>query len=268
MPVVDARSVTSRLLLCCVVFVLATAPAYAADPKAAARDDEAAVIGQSAPPKYNEIERGLWVALETAPIAHLDWVSTIPPTRLPRQLLPDDGGLGWRMGGRVGFDIARLFSIDGFAMGQFREKRIRRGRSFAGDLTDFSTGLGIRLMPITIKDRLAFTGRASLGMALLLPGEVARANTNPGCLPPGNAQDAINPLCVAFPTIKTPENPVGFQPFPGTVIAVSPMAEFMVGAEYFTKLRHFSVGAELVGGVLAWPFQLHVGLVPHVKYTF
>ena len=32
--------------------------------------------------------------LEAAPIAHVDWLTTLPPTRLPRQALPDDAGFG------------------------------------------------------------------------------------------------------------------------------------------------------------------------------
>lgn len=237
----------------------------AADAK---KDDETAVLGQAPPPKFNEIERGFWMSVEAAPIAHMDWVTTLPPT--VRQLLPDDAGLGFRAGVRGGYDILGLVSLDGYFLGQFREKRIRRGRSGTGDLSDFSAGASLRLMPITIRDRLSFTGRASVGFAFLLPGEVARANSNPGCIIPESGTSPItwNPLCIALPGIKTPTNPLGWTPFPPHVIAYTPTAEIMLGMEYFTHLRHFSVGVDLVLGAMLWPFQLHTGVVPHVKYSF
>ena len=50
---------------------------FAADAK---KDDETAVLGQAPPPKFNEIERGFWMSVEAAPIAHMDWVTTLPPT--------------------------------------------------------------------------------------------------------------------------------------------------------------------------------------------
>jgi hypothetical protein len=239
--------------------------ATAAEPK---KDDEAALIGQAAPPKFNEIERGLWFSIEAAPIAHLDWISTLPPTRLPRQLLPDDAGFGFRSGGRVGYDIMNLVSVEGYLVAQAREKRIRTGRAFSGDLTDFTVGGAVSLMPITIRDRLSLTGRVGLGLAALFPGETAQANANPNCIPNLSPVTSFNPMCLALPGVKVPSNPLGFQPFPAKVFAASPTAEVMLGVEYFTHLRHFSVGANVMGGVMFWPFQLHTGVVPHVKYSF
>jgi hypothetical protein len=232
-------------------------------------DDTAALLGQ-APAKVSEVERGVWVAVEAAPVAHVDWITTLPPTRLPRQLFPDDGGFGIRMATRLGVDILGLVSLDGYMVSHFRDKRVRRGRSFTGDLTDVNMGLGVRLMPITIKKRLSFSGRLGLGLAGLFPGEVARANANPTCmLPPAKITlSELNPLCVALPGIATPENPVGFVPFPSTVLAFSPSAEGMLSVEYFTALRHFSVGADFVTGAVLWPLSVHVGVVPHIKYTF
>lgn len=225
-------------------------------------------MGQTAAPKFNEIERGFWFSTEAAPIFHADWVSTLPPTRLPRQLLPDDGGLGFRAGGRMGYDILNLISVDGYLVAQAREKRIRRGRAFTGDLSDFNAGLGVGLMPITIKERWVLTGRLGLGWALLFPGEVAQANANPGCIPNFTPLTQANPLCVALPGIKTPSNPLGWQPFPPVVFAGTPTAEVMLGVEYYTHLRHFSVGVDVVLGTMLWPFQLHTGLVPRIKYSF
>lgn len=241
--------------------------AHAAAP---AKKVEEAPLGQAVRPKVKEIERGFWFALETGPLLHTEWVSRIPPKNLPRVLFPDDGGLGLRMGGRVGYDIMGLASVDGYAVGQFREKRIRRGRSYTGDLTDLNAGLGLRLMPITIKDRISFTGRVGLGFAFLMPGEVARDYTNPGCIPPAADLEVtdINPACLALPGIPLPLSPGGFQPFPAHVIFVTPSTEVMLGVEYFTHLRHFSVGADVVVGMTPWPLQLSTAVVPHVKYTF
>ncbi|MEW5855431.1 MAG: hypothetical protein AB2A00_42050 [Myxococcota bacterium] len=266
------------LLLC--VALLPPSRVLGAEQKA--KEEDAAA--QAEPARFSEIERGLWFSLEAAPIVHLDWRTTLPPDDLPRQLLPDDVGGGIRAGGRVGYDILGLVSLDGYWVAQFKDKRIRRGRSATGDLSDLNAGLSLRLMPVTLFQRLSFTGRLSLGGAFLLPGEVARANANSGCVVTFASSDVttgsinaapvppepttINPLCVALPKVKTWDNPLGIQPLPGTVIAFSPTAEAMVGVEYFTKLRHFSIGADLVVGTVLWPLTVHAGVVPHVKYTF
>jgi hypothetical protein len=251
------------------VFALAAAgPTYAAKKS---KTEEGVPRGQPAPAKYNEIERGLWFAVEAAPVFHVDWVTTLPPTNIPRQLFPDDLGPGIRAGFRAGYDVMSLFSVDGYAVGQFRDMRIRRGKSWTGDLADLNAGVGLRLMPVKLLDsRLFFTGRLALGGAFLMPGEVARARSNPTCplIPDGKmVVTDLNPACFYLPGIKLPDNPAGVQPFPSHVIFVSPTSEVMLGLEYFTKLRHFSVGADLAVGVVAWPFALHTALVPHVKYS-
>jgi hypothetical protein len=245
-------------------------PASSAQAASGRKEEDSAQLGQAVRPKVKEIERGLWFSMETGPLLHTEWISRLPPRNLPRALFPDDGGLGLRMGGRVGYDLLGLVSFDGYAVGQFREKRIRRGRDYTGDLTDLNAGVGLRLMPITIKDRLSFTGRVGVGFAFLMPGEVAQAYTNPGCLPPasGTPTTDLNPACLALPGIQTPANPLGWSPFPAHVIFVTPSTEVMLGVEYFTKLRHFSVGADLQVGMTPWPLQLSTALVPHVKYTF
>lgn len=62
--------------------------------------------------------------------------------------------------------------------------------------------------------------------------------------------------------------------FPGEIDGVDyggvgPLASVMVGFERFTKLRHFSIGANLGATILTAP-SLGVGItfLPHVKYTF
>ena len=243
--------------------------AEAASQAGKGRDDEAALLGQATKRKYNEIERGFWFSLEGAPIGHVEWISRIPPSQPIRQLFPDDFGGGLRAGLRVGYDILGLVSVDGYMVSQFRDKRIRRGRPYTGDLTDLNAGLGLRLMPITLFKRLSFTGRLALGAAFLMPGDVARAYTNPGCISTTIPKPTeINPMCLALPGIPTPALPFGFVPFPAQVLAWTPTSELMLGVEYFTPLRHFSIGADLVLGVMPWPLGLHAGVVPNVKYSF
>ncbi|MBI5494268.1 MAG: hypothetical protein HY904_04525 [Deltaproteobacteria bacterium] len=259
----NSATLVASLALC----LLWASPASGAD----RRDDEtAALAGQPAPRKLNEVERGLWFSLEAAPLTHLDWVSTLPPKNIPRTFFPDDNGLGFRAGVRGGYDIIRLVSVEGYLVSQVREKRVRRGRSYTGDLADFNLGVALGVVPVTLWDRLAFSGRVALGVAALAPGEVAAANANPACIPPpsGSKPTDINPLCLALPGIRIPANPISFQPFPPVTFAVTPTAEVMGGVEYYTHLRHFSVGADLVLGTMVWPLQLHAAIVPRVKYSF
>ena len=268
--VVSPGSVSPKPSSALAALLLLASPGLHAAAKKPKDASESGALGTAVRPKVREIERGLWFSMEAAPIAHIEWQSRLPPNKLPRQLLPDDYGLGARMGGRVGYDFFKLVSVDGYAVGQFREKRIRRGRSYTGDISDLNAGVGLRLMPITIKDRLSFTGRVAFGFAFLMPGEVARDYTNPGCIPPQSSEPItdFNPACVALPGIPLPASPLGWQPFPAHVIFVTPSTEAMLGIEYFTHLRHFSVGVDVMAGLTPWPLQLHAGVVPYVKYSF
>lgn len=45
-------------------------------------------------------------------------------------------------------------------------------------------------------------------------------------------------------------------------------ANILVGYEYYTDLRHFSVGVDLDCQLLLNPFNANIQLLPHVRYTF
>lgn len=49
---------------------------------------------------------------------------------------------------------------------------------------------------------------------------------------------------------------------------IVPTADAAAGVEYFTKLRHFSVGAEISTLAYIYPFSIGFSVLPTAKYTF
>ena len=46
------------------------------------------------------------------------------------------------------------------------------------------------------------------------------------------------------------------------------LADVIISYEYYTKLRHFSIGVDVDAGFLFSPFNVNIQILPHVRYTF
>jgi hypothetical protein len=142
---------------------------------------------------------------------------------------------GTRMGVRAGYDILNNVRLDVFVLANFNEGVIKeelRARQVTGDLAHFAPGAALRFDFVTSDDGRFFAyARAGAGYALWFPAELA---ADPGAAPP-----------------------------PGSI-----HTDVALGMEYYTKLRHLSVGLEVDFQALISPFAFGFQVYPTIKYTF
>ncbi|HEY4220112.1 MAG TPA: adventurous gliding motility protein CglE [Myxococcota bacterium] len=151
---------------------------------------------------------------------------------------------GTRMGLRAGYDIANNIQLDAFLVANFNEGTIDgnaiRGGILNGDLASFAPGIAVRFDYFTSEDQRFFAFvRAGLGYAFWFPQQLAVDSTT--------TCKETDPKCGAGGSIHT---------------------DASLGIEYFTKLRHLSIGLEVDVQALIAPTAIGIEAYPTIKYTF
>lgn len=137
--------------------------------------------------------------------------------------------LGSQIGVRVGYDILNNLEVDAFVRGSFAKFKTEYAQVYSGDLASYYTGLSLRFSYLTIPAPLnRFHATVRVGG--------------------GGA-------------LLLPAESAGNQP-------VAPVVDAALGVEYFTRLRHFSVGLEFETLAFLYPMSVGFSLYPTFKYTF
>jgi hypothetical protein len=192
------------------------------------------VRGDAGVAEIRQVERGVYVSVDIGPnhYLHLQQPGYVS---IGRPLFEDLGrpttwfSPGTRMGLRVGYDVLNNVNAEVFATANFNEGVIDGKRIADGQLTGDLTHFAAG-----VAGRFAFitTDRVFV---------FARAGVGYALwFPPALAQDAFGSIHV----------------------------DGSLGVEYYTKLRHLSVGIEAGVQSLLLPFAFGVSLYPTVKYTF
>lgn len=136
---------------------------------------------------------------------------------------------GSQIGLRLGYDLMNNLELDGFVRGSFAKFNTEYARVYSGDLATYYGGLSVRFSYLTIPAPLnRFHATVRLGV--------------------GGA-------------LLMPAEAAGGQSF-------APLADAALGVEYFTRLRHFSIGMEFASQVYLIPMSVGFSLYPTFKYTF
>ena len=197
------------------------------------------IKGDTGVAEINEVERGFYLGVDAGLNHYLTplYEGTAGFVKLGRTIVPADPTTwvspGTRMGVRAGYDLLNNINAELFVLANFNEGDISQGEiaqgKVTGDLANFVVGLGARFAFLT------------------LPVEYprffmyARASAGYG---------------LWFPA-QLAQNNIGSIHVDGSL-----------GVEYYTKLRHLSVGVEATFQALMLPFALGVQVYPTVKYTF
>ncbi len=137
--------------------------------------------------------------------------------------------LGSQVGLRLGYDIMNNLEVDAFLRGSFAKFDTVYAQVYSGDLATYYGGLSLRFSYLTIPPPLnRFHATVRLG---------------------------------AGGALLMPAEAAGGQAF-------APLVDAALGVEYFTRLRHFSVGMELATQMYLMPFSVGFSLYPTFKYTF
>ena len=196
------------------------------------------IKGETGVVEINEVERGFFLSVDVGPnhYLYLDTPGFVP---IGRPLFQDVArpttwfSPGTRMGLRGGFDILNNINADIFVTANFNEGVISQDQLQAGlltgDLSHFVAGAGARFAFLTLP--VEYPRWFVYGRA-----GVGYAVWFPSQL----AQDSFGSIHV----------------------------EGSLGVEYYTKLRHLSIGLEAAFQSLLLPFALGVQVYPTVKYTF
>lgn len=196
------------------------------------------IKGDTGVAEINEVERGFYVSVDVGPNHYL-YLDQPGFVAIGRPLFEDVArptswfSPGTRMGLRTGYDVLNNINAEMFLTANFNEGAIRQtdlqAGTLTGDLSHFVAGVG---------GRFAF---------LTLPVEYPRWFVY------GRAGVGY---AVWFPNALA-QNSFGSIHVDGSI-----------GVEYYTKLRHLSIGAEVAFQSLLLPFAFGLQVYPTVKYTF
>jgi hypothetical protein len=220
--------------------LLAAAPALAQGiPSAADAPREGEEIkGDTGVVEIREVERGLYVSVDAGPNYFL-YLTDFVPANLGFVKL-NEGWLepGQRVGLRLGYDVLNninieLYLVSNFNRGVVDPDEIRAG-ILTGDVAHFAPGIATRFAFITT-ERLFVYGRVGLGVAFWTPA--ARA-------------------------------PVSLTGLVVEDLSMGVHSDFSLGFEYYTKLRHLSIGFEVAAQGAYYPFAFGFQAYPTIKYTF
>jgi len=177
----------------------------------------------------NEVERGFNLSVDYGPNYYIPIGGTGFVSMNQDYLSP-----GTRMGLRFGYDILNNIRADLFVLANFNQGVIDQGALRAGvltgDLAHFAPGLGLRF------DFLTYPNNAASRLFVYARVGAGYAMWFPQELA-GNS----------FGSIHT---------------------DGSLGVEYYTHLRHLSIGVEADFQALLLPFAFGFAVYPTVKYTF
>lgn len=195
------------------------------------RAQASAPILASTEPPVDEVERGVFFGLDIGPA----FVTAAPaPTG---QNKPFSSGATLRL--EVGYDIGRFVSLSIFFAGNTYSANAdyvgNSGGTASGDFSSISTGLAVRWNFLGFADsqdvrRTWLYLKAGGGFSLLKP----------------NALFASDPV----------------DSYGSILVFGGP------GLQYYTRLRHFSVGVEVVGSYLLKPKTFGFAITPNLRYAF
>lgn len=225
--------ISALALLCCAVSSPARAQGIQSAGDAPQEGEE--VKGDAGVAEIREVERGVYVSLDMGPnhYLHLDMPGFVT---IGRPLFQDIArpttwfSPGTRMGLRVGYDILNNVNAEIFATGNFNEGELQPGKLATAQLTG-----DLANIVVGAGGRFAFITTERVFV-------FARLGAGYG---------------MWFPQALADNNAFGSIHVDGSI-----------GVEYYTKLRHLSVGVEAGFQSLMLPFAFGVSLYPTVKYTF
>jgi hypothetical protein len=178
----------------------------------------------------NEVERGFFLSVDYGPNYYIPLANQGFVSMNQDYLSP-----GTRMGLRFGYDILNNIAADVFVLANFNQgvlsQQALRDGVLTGDLAHFAPGVGLRFDFLTIPDAGGhdrFFAFARVGAGYAL----------------------------WFPS-ELAGNSIG-----------SVHTDASIGFEYYTHLRHLSIGVEADFQALIAPFAFGFAVYPTVKYTF
>ena len=200
-------------------------------------------VGESRIARIHAVERGLWFSVDYGPYYQIPSLPGMEGQGLPQRVCRTDtfdadcavGQLqliGSQIGLRVGYDVLNNIEVDGFIRGTYANFLMDYAQVYSGDVAATYAGVGARFSYVTT-DRLHLTLRAGGGLSVLLPARAA------------NAQASESDLAVFSPTV-----------------------DVAAGVEYYTQLRHISIGVEVSTIAFIVPLSLGFTAMPTFKYTF
>ncbi len=219
-------------LLCCALTTPARAQGIQSAGDAPQEGEE--VKGDAGVAEIHEVERGLYVSVDMGPNHYL-YLDTPGFVTLGSPLFADLArpttwfSPGTRMGLRVGYDILNNVNAEVFATGNFNAGALQPAKLATGELTGDLTNIDVG-----VGGRFAFITTERVFV-------YARAGLGYGMWFPSTLAEG------AFGSVHL---------------------DGSLGVEYYTKLRHLSVGVEAGFQSLLLPFAFGVALYPTVKYTF
>jgi hypothetical protein len=232
---------SSRTSILATLALVAAAPAAAQGIASNADEPQAGeeVKGNSHVVDINEVERGFYLSVDYGPNYFI-------PINTPGFVTLNKDGLspGTRMGVRAGYDVLNNIQVDAFLLANFNEGGIDanavRGGFLNGDLAHFAPGVAARFDFITSEDQRFFAfARAGIGYAFWFPQQLA--------VGAGQQCQEAQANCGAGGSVHT---------------------DASLGVEYYTKLRHLSLGLEVDFQALIAPFAFGIEAYPTLKYTF
>jgi len=199
----------------------------------AARDDEE-VRGETGVVEIREVERGFFFAVDMGP----SYFFPVPVPALFVKLNENFLMPGQRMGVRIGYDILPRWNVEFLATANFNRGLIDRdvinAGLITGDVVHLVQAVSTRFS-VVATDRFHAYVRAGAGLATWLP---------PTRAPVSLTQSLFNDFALGI------------------------HSEATIGIEYYTQLRHLSVGLEATAAALYLPFAVGVQVYPTLKYTF
>lgn len=231
-----------RLFLAAVIVACAAgARAQGASSNADIASGGEEVKGSSGVAEIREVVRGPWLSVDVGPNYFLPLEGAGFVTIGTPFSVADPGGPfnrawvapGTRMGVRIGYDILNNVAADAFVLAGFNRGFIdvdefNAGR-ITGDIAHFAPGVGLRFAFLT------------------LPVE--------------------NPRLFTYVRVGAGYAFWFPQQLAGGALG-SIYSDASLGVEYYTKLRHLSVGLEVAGHGLFLPMAFGFSIYPTVKYTF
>ncbi len=198
------------------------------------------IKGNTRVAEIREVERGFFLGVDAGPNYYLGLTSLQPVRNLGLFAPVNETWLqpGAKLGLRLGFDILNNINIEGFLIANFnrgvvKPELIRQGQ-LTGDIAHFAPGVSARFAFVTT-ERLFIYARLGLGLAFWFPPQLATGSIT------GFFLDDF---------------------------ALGIHSEASLGIEYYTLLRHISVGFEVAVQGAYLPFAFGVMAYPTIKYTF
>ncbi len=194
-------------------------------------EDGVEVKGDSGVVEIHEVERGFYVGLEYG--ANYMLSTDISGSGSTFAGEP----LGQRLKFNIGYDIANNIGLDFFVLGMINQgdvsAALAQSNQLTGDVFQLIPGLSLKFSFITKKHTFVYA-RGAAGLNFWMPGEMVRSNA-----------------------LSQGENS-----------SMGIYVEGALGVEYYTKLRHVSVGVEAGLGLGLQPGAMQAFLTFPVKYTF